>query len=104
MKKIAFFAAAFVFVLLLTEYVNQLPPDPMPGAAFSLKSQQVVECTPEEITLVDNHGAETHLMKDNSWPDCSAFQKGDVLDFYLSRGARTKFLSDEKTSWWRKTM
>jgi hypothetical protein len=104
MKKIAFFAAAFVFVLLLTEYVNQLPPDPMPGAAFALKSQKVVECTPDEITLVDNHETETHLLKDSSWPDCSTFQKDQVLDFYLSRGAKTKFLSDEQTTWWRKAM
>ena len=84
MKKIALFAAAFVFVLLLTEYVNQLPPDPMPGAAFALKSQKVVECTPDEITLVDNHQTETHLLKDSSWPDCSTFQKDEVLDFYFS--------------------
>ena len=42
--------------------------------------------------------------KDSSWPDCSTFQKGDVLDFHLSRGEKTKFLSDEKTAWWRKEM
>jgi hypothetical protein len=105
MKKIAIFAAAFVFILLLTKIANQIPPDPPPGTAFSLKAQQVLECTPTEITLVDNHQTETHLEKDeSSWPDCSLFHKGDVLDFYLSRGAKTKFLSDEPTEWWRKAM
>jgi hypothetical protein len=44
------------------------------------------------------------LDKDATWPDCSAFQKDEVLDFYLSRGAKTKFLSSEKTVWWRKAM
>jgi len=104
MKKIAIFATIFVFILLLTKIANQMPPDPEPGVAFSLKAQQVVECTPNEITLVDNHQTETHLEKDNSWPECSTFQKSDVLDFYLSRGEKTRFLSAEKTTWWRKAM
>jgi hypothetical protein len=104
MKKIAIFAAVFVFILLLTKIANQMPPEPPSGTAFSLKAQQVVECTPEEITLVDNHQTQTHLEKDTSWPDCSVFQKNDVLDFYLSRGEKTRFLSDEKTIWWRKGM
>lgn len=105
MKKIAIFATVFVFILLLTKIANQIPPDPPPGTAFSLKAQQVVECTPTDITLVDNHETETHLVKDSdSWPDCSKYQKGEVLDFYLSRGERTKFLSDEQTTWWRKAM
>jgi hypothetical protein len=104
MKKIAIFAAVFVFILLLTKIANQVPPEPPPGTAFSLKAQQVVQCTPNEITLVDNHQVETHLEKDSSWPDCSIFHKGDVLDFYLSRGEKTRFLSDEKTTWWRKAM
>jgi hypothetical protein len=105
MKKIVIFAAAFVLILLLTKIANQIPPDPPPGTAFSLKAQQVLECTPTEITLVDNHQTETHLEKDeDSWPDCSTFHKGDVLDFYLSRGAQTRFLSDEATAWWRKAM
>jgi hypothetical protein len=104
MKKIAIFAAVFAFILLLTKIANNVPPDPPPGTAFSLKAQQVVECTPTEITLVDNHEASTHLEKDDSWPDCSVFHKDDVLDFYLSRGERTRFLSYEKTIWWRKAM
>jgi hypothetical protein len=104
MKKIAIFAAAFVFILLLTKIANQIPPEPPTGTAFSLKAQRVVQCSPTEITLVDNHMKATHLEKDESWPDCSVFQKDDVLDFYLSRGGRTKFLSFEKTVWWRKAM
>jgi hypothetical protein len=104
MKKIAIFAAAFAFILLLTKIANQVPPEAASGTAFSLKAQQVVQCSPEEITLVDNHQAETHLEKDSSWPDCSIFHKDDVLDFYLSRGERTRFLSSERTIWWRKAM
>jgi hypothetical protein len=104
MKRIAIFAAVFVFILLLTKIANQMPPEPPSGTAFSLKAQQVVECTPEEITLVDNHQSQTHLEKDTSWPDCSIFHKDEVLDFYLSRGEKTRFLSDEKTTWWRKGM
>jgi hypothetical protein len=104
MKRIAIFAAVFAFILLLTKIANQVPPEPPPGTTFSLKAQQVVQCSLDEITLVDNHQTETHLEKDSSWPDCSAFRKGDVLDFYLSRGETTKFLSDEKTVWWRKAM
>ncbi len=105
MKKIAIFAAAFVFILLLAEIANKVPPEPPPGTAFALKAQQVVECTPTEITLVDVHQVLTQLEKDaESWPDCSTFHKGDVLDFYLSRGERTRFLSDEATTWWRKAM
>ena len=105
MKKIALFTAAFVFILLLTEIANQIPPDPPSGTAFSLKAQQVTECSPTEITLVDVHQTQTHLEKDaDSWPDCSRFNKGEVLDFYLSRGAQTRFLSDEPTAWWRKSM
>jgi hypothetical protein len=104
MKKIAIFAAVFVFILLLTKIANQIPPDPPSGTAFGLKAQQVVQCSPQEITLIDSHQKATHLEKDESWPDCASFQKGDVLDFYLSRGEKTKFLSDEKTVWWRKAM
>jgi triacylglycerol esterase/lipase EstA (alpha/beta hydrolase family) len=104
MKKIAIFAAAFVFILLLTKIANDIPPAPPPGYAFWMYAQHVVQCSPTEITLVDNHQTETHLDKDSSWPDCSTFHKDDVLDFYLSRGDKTKFLSDEKTAWWRKAM
>ena len=104
MKRIAIFAAVFVFILLLTKIADQVPPEPPAGTAFSLKAQQVVECTPTEITLVNVHALETHLDKDSSWPACTAFNKDDVLDFYLSRGAATRFLSCEKTAWWRKVM
>ncbi|MGH9605113.1 MAG: hypothetical protein ACRD3N_05375 [Terracidiphilus sp.] len=103
MKRIAIIAAVFLAVLLLTKIANQVPPPP-PGTAFSLKVQHVVQCSATEITLVDNHQAATHLDKDSSWPDCSVFAPGEILDFYLSRGAKTRFLSDEKTVWWRKAM
>ena len=98
-------AAVFVFILLLTKIANDIPPEPPTGIAFWMYAQHVVECTPTEITLVDTHQTQTSLDKDsNSWPDCSTFHKNDVLDFYLARGAKTKFLSVEKTAWWRKTM
>ncbi len=104
MKKIAIFTAVFAFILLLTKIANQVPPEPPSGTAFSLKAQQVVQCSVQEITLVDNHQKATHLEKDATWPDCSDFHKDDVLDFYLSRGEKTKFLSYEKSVWWRKAM
>ena len=104
MKKIVISAAVFVFILFLTKIANQIPPPPPPGYAFWLYAQQVVGCSPAEITLVNNHQTETHLDKDDSWPPCSTFQKDDVLDFYLSRGARTHFIREEKTAWWRKSM
>ena len=104
MKRIATFAAAFVFILLLTKIANQIPQAPPPGTAFSLKAQKVIQCSHDEITLVDSHQKATHLMKDDGWPDCSAFRKDEVMDFYLSRGDRTKFLSVETTAWWRRAM
>jgi hypothetical protein len=104
MKKIAIFAAVSVFILLLTKIANQIPPELPPGASFSLKAQKVIQCSTDEITLVDSHYTATHLEKDSSWPDCSSFHRDDVLDFYLSQGDRTHFLNDEKTVWWRKAM
>jgi len=104
MKKIAMLAAVFVFILLLTKIANQVPLAPPSGTAFSLKAQQVVQCTPDEITMVDMHQKSTHLDKDDSWPDCSAFSENQVMDFYLSRGDKTRFLSTERTVWWRKTL
>lgn len=104
MKKVAIIAALCVLILLLTKIANQTPPEPPSGYTFWLYAQQVVECSPSDITLVDNHLAETHLDKDTSWPDCSTFHKGDWLDFHLSRGEKTRFLSEEKTSWWRREM
>jgi hypothetical protein len=104
MKRIVIIAAVAVVILFLTKLANEAPPEPMPGFAFSLLAQRVVQCSPTEITLLDTHQTETHLDKDDSWPDCSAFGPGDVLDFYLSRGAKTRFLHDEKTAWWRKSI
>jgi hypothetical protein len=104
MKKIAIFAAVFVFILVLTKIANQMPPEQAPGYSFWIYAQHVVACSPTEIKLVDNHQTETQFEKDASWPACSAFHKDDVLDFHLSRGERTRFLSDEATAWWRKAM
>lgn len=104
MKRIVTILAAFVFILLLTKIANLAGPTPMPGISFSLKAQRVVECTPDDITLVDVHNVQTHLYEDSSWPPCSSYQPGEVVDFYLSRGAKTHFLHMEKTVWWRKAM
>ena len=105
MKKILIVTAVFVFILLLAEIANQIPPPAPGGYDFWLYAQQVVECSPTEITLVDNHQTEIHLEKDEkSWPPCASFHKGDVLDFYLSRGDKTHYLRDEPTAWWRKAM
>jgi len=104
MKKIVTFAAVFVFILFLTKIANQMPPEPAPGAAFSLKAQKVVQCSSDQITLVDVHGGQTHLEKDESWPDCSEFTAGQVLDLYLSRGEKTHFISVDASPWWRKAM
>jgi hypothetical protein len=97
---------AVVFLLFwnLTKIVNQSRPDPLPGASFWLNAQSVVQCTPEEITLVDKNLSQTHLEKDGdlpagSWPDCSSFNKDELLDFHLSRGEKTKFLQVKKHSW-----
>ena len=104
MKKIAAFAAFFALILLLTKIANQAPKEQMQGISFSLKAQRVVQCSAGEITLVDTHQNATHLYKDESWPDCSTYQSGEVLDFFLSRGEKTHYLSSEKSSWWRKAM
>lgn len=103
-KKIAIIAVAFLLVLVLTKIANRQSADPMPGMDFWLKAQQVVQCSPTEITLVDEHHVATHLDKDQTWPDCSVFQKDEVLDFHLARSEKTLFLSYEKTAWWRKSM
>ena len=105
MKKIIVFAAVFVFILLLTKIANQVPPPPPVGTAFWLKAQTVVQCSKDEITLVDPHQKATHLEKDdNSWPDCGVFHKEDVLDFKLARGEKTKFLEKQPSSWLWKVM
>ncbi len=104
MKKILMIAAAFLFVILITNLANRVPADGAPGTSFSLKAQRVVACSGKEIVLVDSHEKATRLDKDGSWPDCSSFQPGESQDFYLSRGEKTHFLSLEKSSWWRKAM
>jgi hypothetical protein len=104
MKIILVFLAAFAFILLMTKIANQMPPEPPSGTAFSLKTERVIQCSPTEITLVDTHQKATHLVKDESWPPCSVFHKDEVLDFYLSRGEKTRFLSKETSAWWRKAM
>jgi hypothetical protein len=101
-KKIAICVAAFVAILVLTKIANQVPADAPAGTTFSLKGQRVIQCSVDEITLADKHDAATNLQKDASWPDCSVFHKDDVLDFYLSRGEKTHFMSIEQTAWWRK--
>jgi hypothetical protein len=103
-KKIAVYAAIGLFILLLTKIANQVPLEPLPGAAFALRAQKVMECSQDEITLVDSHHTATHLEKDSSWPDCSAFKSDEATDFYLSQGDRTHFLSEEKSAWWRTAM
>jgi hypothetical protein len=104
MKRILAIAAVFLFFILLTNLANRVPAGGAPGTAFSLKAQKVVACSDKEIVLVDPHQTSTVLDKDASWPECGAFQSGQVQDFYLSRGAKTHFLGFEKTAWWRKTM
>jgi hypothetical protein len=104
MKKIAIYAAVAFFILLLTKIANQIPQDPPSGTVFALKSQRVIQCSPQEITFIDSHYTSIHLVKDASWPECSHFDKEADLDFFLSRGERTHFLGYEKTVWWRKAM
>lgn len=104
MKKILLVAAAFLVILILTRIANQVPPPQPPGTTFWLKAQTVVQCDAEKITLVDPREKSTLLYKDESWPDCAAFQKDMVLDFQLARGEKTRFLSIERTAWWRKAL
>jgi hypothetical protein len=103
-KKIAIVAAVFVLILVLTRIANEHPPESPSGDTFWLYAQQVMLCSPTEITLVDTHQTESHFEKDASWPDCAVFHKGEVLDFHLSRGGKARYLGSEKTEWWRKTM
>jgi hypothetical protein len=104
MKKILTIAAVFLFIVVLTNLANRVPADGAQGTSFSLKAQKVVACSANEIVLVDPHQKATRLDKDESWPECAAFQSNQVQDFYLSRGAKTHFLGFEKTAWWRKAM
>jgi hypothetical protein len=104
MKKIAIIAAVFVLVLVLTRIANDVPDDPRPGSVFWLKGERIVQCTPTEITLVNGHGVPTHLDTAPDWPDCSNYHSGEYLDFKLSRGEKTHFLSTEPSSWISKNM
>jgi hypothetical protein len=104
MKRIAILVAVFAFILLLTKIANQVPPAPLQGTAFSLKAQRVIQCSATEITLLDRHNDRTHLEKDESWPDCSGYHPNEYLDFYLSRGDKTKYLSSEPSAWWRSVL
>ena len=104
MKKILIIAAVFLFMVVLTNLANRVPADGQSGISFSLKAQRVVACSPNEIVLVDPHQKATRLDKDMTWPDCSSFKPDQVEDFYLSRGAKTKFEKLEQTAWWRKAM
>src|ERR1700679_2540456 len=98
MKRIAILVAVFAFILLLTKIANQVPPAAPPGTAFALKAQRAIQCSPVEITLVDGHHDRTHLAKDASCPDCSSSRPDEHLDFYLSRGDKTKYLSSEPSA------
>lgn len=104
MKKIAIFIAFSVLILLLTRIANQVPPEPPVGVTFSLKAQQVVQCSDTEITLVDRHQKATHLAHDESWPACTIYSRDGVYDFYLSRGEKTHFIRKEDTPGWRRMM
>jgi hypothetical protein len=104
MKKILIVAAVFLFIMVLNNLANRVPPDSASGTSFSLKAQKVLACNANEIVLVDPHQKATRLDKDSSWPECSTFKGDEVEDFYLSRGGKTHFLGFEKTAWWRKAM
>jgi len=91
MKKILVIAVVFLFIVLLTNLANRVPADAASGTAFSLKAQKVIACSSHEIVLVDPHQKATRLDKDESWPECAAFQGNQVEDFYLSEGPRRTF-------------
>ncbi len=90
-----------LLVLFLTKVANNTKVVENQGAAFWLEHQKVVECSPDEITLEDKRGAQTHLQKDDSWRTCSEFKKDEVYDFQLSRGEKTHYVTCQKAGWWR---
>ncbi len=104
MKRILSISAVMLFILVLSKLASNVSPPPPPGTVFALKAQRVIACSTSEVVLLDEHNNSVRLDIDNSWPDCSSFQKNQLLDFYLSRGDRTHFISDEQTAWWRKVM
>jgi hypothetical protein len=104
MKNILMIAAVFLLVLVMTYVANDARVSEPNGVAFSLKAHQVVSCNANQIILADKRGVPTTLDKGEGWPECSSFQLGQYDDFYLSRGAKTKFEKLEQTAWWRKAM
>ncbi len=104
MKRILSISAVMLFILVLSKLASNVAPPAPPGTAFALKAQHVIACSPTEIVLADEHNTSVRLDIDSSWPECSSFEKNEVLDFYLSRGDKTHFISDEHTAWWRKVM
>jgi hypothetical protein len=93
--------AVVLLVWTLTKVANNTKVSENPGRAFWLENVHVVQCSPDEITLIDKRGTETHLMKDESWPDCSTLQKDQAIDLQLSRGDKTRFVKVQPTAWWR---
>ena len=57
MKKIAATAGFFELILLLSTKSHYDSSEPPSGYTFWMYAQQVVECTPGDITLVDMHQA-----------------------------------------------
>jgi hypothetical protein len=104
MKRILSISAVMLFILVLSKLASNVAPSPPPGTAFALKAEHVIACSSTEVILADEHNNSTRLDIDSSWPECSTFQKNETLDFYLSRGDKTHFISDERTAWWRKIM
>ena len=104
MKKTLPITLAVVVVVLLvwnlTKIANNTRVSDNPGSSFWLESQLVVQCSPDEITLADKRCLQTHLVKDDNWPDCSVFQKGVAVDLQLSRGEKTRFVKMQNTAWW----
>lgn len=104
MKRILSISAVMLFILVLSKLASNVAPPPPPGTVFSLKAQRVIACSPTEVVLLDEHNNSVRLDIDGSWPDCASFQKNQLMDFYLSRGDKTHFISEEQTAWWRKVM
>jgi hypothetical protein len=90
-----------LLVWTLTKVANNTKVSDNPGRAFWLENVHVVQCSADEITLIDKRGTETHLMKDESWPDCTVFHKEQAIDLQLSRGDKTRFVKKQPTAWWR---
>ena len=93
--------AIVLLVWTLTKIANNTTVNENPGRSFWLEKVHVVQCSADEITLIDKRGTQTHLVKDQSWPDCSTFQRDQAVDLQLSRGDRTRFLKMQPTDWWR---